>query len=307
MTTTSATLLQPPADAMTRVRLDEDVWKQRQKAHLARARTWTVPHRERASHGEKHPVLDFLFEYYSRRPSSLERWHPGMGVALQGSAARAFLILPGYARTAGDEVAADPKKLPVHRLDSVRWIASLLRACANRPPSFGCFGLHEWAMVYRAGEGGVRHGGTPLRFAPDELAAIVEQLGVRCSHFDAFRFFTPSGRPLNRLQPTRDSRLELEQRGCVHVTMDLYKWAYKLEPFTPGDLVLDTFELAVTARDLDMRASPYDLRQIGYNPVKIETAEGRAHYEREQRALASRAEPLRARLLQVCEQVLAAR
>ncbi|MGH8021925.1 MAG: 3-methyladenine DNA glycosylase, partial [Opitutaceae bacterium] len=275
----------PPAIAVLRERLEPREWTRRQQSHLARARQWTGPHRERASHGEKHPVLDFLFNYYSRRASALERWHPGIDVALAGDAVAAdgWLGSPCYVRNDAGGIIVDPQRLPRHRLDSVRGIASLLRACADRPPSFGCFGLHEWAMVYRAGNDGVRHEDTPLRFRPDELATIVEQLGVRCSHFDAFRFFTPAARPVNRLQPARDDRLALEQRGCVHVTMDLYKWAYKLEPFTPGELVLDTFELALAARDLDMRASPYDLRHLGYEPVKIETPEGRARYEQEQR------------------------
>jgi hypothetical protein len=189
------------------------------------------------------------------------------------------------------------------RLDSVRWIRELLGACAARPASFGCFGLHEWAMVYRAAE--VRHHATRLRFPSHELAQIVESLPVRCSHFDAFRFFTLAARPLNRLQPAADTRLDLEQRGCVHVTMDLYKWAYKLTPYTPSELVADCFELALAARELDMRASPYDLRALGFAPVRIETPEGRAEYEREQRVVATRAEPLRARLIAVCERVLA--
>ncbi len=296
----------PPATAVPRERLEPREWRLRQQAHLARARQWTGPHRERTARGEKHPVLDFLFSYYSRRASALERWHPGIGVALAGDAGAAGW--PGalcYVRTDAGDVIADPRRLPKSRADSVRWIASLLRACADRAPAFGCLGLHEWAMVYRPGDDGVRHEDTPLRFPPDEIAAIVEQLGVRCSHFDAFRFFTPAARPVNRLQPTRDDRLGMEQRGCVHVTMDLYKWAYKLEPFAPGDLVLDTFELAAAARDLDMRASPYDLRHLGYEPVKIETPEGRAQYEREQRMLADRAQPLRHRLLRVCEEILA--
>ncbi|BET65597.1 hypothetical protein ASA1KI_05150 [Opitutales bacterium ASA1] len=286
--------------------LEFEVWSSMRAAHLARARQWTAPHRERASRGEKHPVLDFLFGYYSRRASALERWHPGIDRALADCPeARTLLTQPGYGRRSDGAVAADPKRLAAHRRESVGWIASLLRACRDRPASFGCFGLHEWAMVYRPGDDGVRHERVPLRFPPEELAAIVEQLGVRCSHFDAFRFFTPAGRPLNRLQPSREDRLALEQRGCVHVTMDLYKWAYKLEPFTPGELLLDTFELALAARDLDMRASPYDLRSLGYEPVAIETPEGRLAYEREQRALAARAEPLRERLLGVCTRVLA--
>jgi len=289
-------------EAATRVVLAEPEWRQRQRAHFEHVRRWTGPYRARAARGEKHPVDDFLWDYYSLRPSLLERWHPGIGVALAGEGARAFLRQPGYAETPAG-VTATPAALPPARREAVRWIRDLLQACAARPAFFGCFGLHEWAMVYRAPA--VRHASTPLRFPPEDLARIVESLPVRCSHFDAFRFFTPAARPLNRLQPAGDTRLELEQRGCVHVTMDLYKWAYKLAPFTPAELVADAFALARDARVLDMRASPYDLRALGFAPVPIETPEGKSEYEREQRALAARAEPLRASLLDVCTAVLA--
>jgi hypothetical protein len=54
-----------------------------------------------------------------------------------------------------------------------------------------------------------------------------------------------------------------------------------------------------------MRASPYDLRALGYEPITIETPEGRAEYEAHQRAFAERGVPLRARLLALCERLLA--
>ena len=78
-------------------------------------------------------------------------------------------------------------------------------------------------------------------------------------------------RPLNRLQPTRETVPALEQRGCLHANMDLYKWAFKLAPLTPAELTADCFELARDIREVDMRASPYDLRSLGYGPIAIET------------------------------------
>jgi len=54
-----------------------------------------------------------------------------------------------------------------------------------------------------------------------------------------------------------------------------------------------------------MRASPDDLRALGFPPIAIETPAGRADYERHQRAFTARAEPLRARLLTLCERLLA--
>jgi hypothetical protein len=58
-------------------------------------------------------------------------------------------------------------------------------------------------------------------------------------------------------------------------------------------------------RELDMRASPYDLTSHGYSPVPIETQEGRAQYEKCQREFAERARPLRKRLIDLCESLLA--
>ena len=86
--------------------------------------------------------------------------------------------------------------------------------------------------------------------------------------------------------------------------MDLYKWAFKLAPFTPSDLVADCFELASRIRVLDMRASPYDLTALGYSPICIETPEGRAEYESLQRDFARIAAPLRRRLQALCETII---
>ena len=282
-----------------------DEWRARQHAHETRVRAWTDPHQERAARGEKHPVHDFLFTYYAFRAAWLRQWHPGPDVILAGDGAREFLRWPEYRETP-DGVKVEPAAFPAKRRESLVWLRDLLAATTSRAPAFGCFGLHEWAMVYRQTPDEIRHNAWPLRFPPDELARIVESQPVRCTHFDAFRFFTAPAKPLNRLQPTRESSLENEQRGCLHANMDLYKWAFKLAPFTPAELTADCFALARDIREMDMRASPYDLRALGFEPIAIETPEGRAEYERHQRAFASRSEPLRERLLALCERLVAA-
>lgn len=294
-----------PALSSASLLLGEPEWLARRAAHEARVRTWTDPHQERAARGEKHPVHDFLFSYYAFRPAWLRRWHPGPDTVLAGEAAREFLRWPEYRETAGG-VAVDPRAWPVHRREFVTWLRHLLAATTERPAFFGCFGLHEWAMVYRQTTDEVRHNAWPLRLAPEEIARLVEAGPVTCTHFDAFRFFTAPARPLNRLQPARATVIQLEQRGCLHANMDLYKWAFKLAPFTPAELVADCFELARDVREVDMRASPYDLQALGFAPIEIETAAGRAEYERQQRAFAERGQPLRRRLLALAERLLAA-
>jgi hypothetical protein len=279
-------------------------WRARARAHEDRVRAWTDPHQARASRGEKHPVYDFLFTYYSFRPAWLRRWHPGPGLVLAGEDARIFLEDPAYHET-DYGVALRSGALPDKRRPYAAWLRNLLAAVLDRPAHFACFGLHEWAMVYRQTPDEVRHNQYPLRFPPDALAAIVEAQPLRCTHFDAFRFFTAPARPLNRLQLARETAPDHEQPACLHANMDLYKWAFKLAPFAPSELIADCFELARDIRELDMRASPYDLAALGFAPVKIETPEGRADYERHQRAFAARAHPLRQRLLTLCDRLLA--
>ncbi|MGY1825205.1 hypothetical protein [Blastococcus sp. SYSU DS0541] len=191
-------------------------WQARTAAHELRVDRWAVPHRERRRRGETHPVLDFLFTYYSETPGRLRRWHPGPDVALAGPAPHAGRRWYG---TDGATVRLDVAAFLADRGDTVRFVRRLLVATASRPAFTGCFGLHEWAMVYR--DTGTRHP-VPLRLGQEGTDAVVEAHPVRCSHFDAFRFFTPAAVGRNRLQPTRESQPLLEQPGCLHAGMDLY-------------------------------------------------------------------------------------
>lgn len=298
------------APSLSTVVLSETEWRSRCADHELRVRAWTDPHQVRASRGEKHPVYDFLFSYYAFRPAWLRRWHPGPDVVLAGEGAREFLRWPDYReaelRDDGNAfgITLDVSALRLQRGEFVQWLRGLLSAMSERPAFFGCYGLHEWAMVYRQTLDELRHNTHPLRFPADELARIVERSAICCSHFDAFRFFTVPARSLNKLQPARDDAQRVEQRGCLHANMDLYKWAFKLAPFTPSELVADCFELARDIREIDMRASPYDLRALGFEPIAIETPEGRVEYERHQRKFTSRGEPLREKLIALCTRLL---
>lgn len=279
--------------------LDAAVWGDLEREHAARADALTAGHRARAARGEKHPVEDFLYTYYAYKPAVMRRWHPGEGVELADAAGTARAQWRGY--TTGEA----PGSL---RVDGTAWrlrhdgliesIGRILRATASRAPGFGCFGLHEWAMIYRSTDH--RHP-VPLRLGQEGTDAVVEAHDLRCTHFDAFRFFTPEAVPRNRETPTRERQSSLEQPGCLHAGMDLYKWAIKLGPLVPGDLLLDAFELARDIRTLDMRASPYDLAAWGYDPVAIETPEGKTEYVRAQRGFAARGQAVRARLIDVVD------
>jgi hypothetical protein len=250
-------------------------WLVREIAHQERADALTADHRARSQCGEKHPVWDFLFTYYSYKPAQLRRWH-SPGAAVGG-------------------VVPDAASFATEKADLAGLVERMLRRTASRPGQFGCFGLHEWAMVYQADE--LRHP-VPLRLGKAGTDAVVENHDLRCTHFDAFRFFTPEAVPRNRTALNREDQPLFEQPGCLHAGMDLYKWATKLGPLVPGELLLDAFELARDIRLLDMEAAPYDLSPWGITPVPIETAEGKAEYVRRQRVFADRGAVLRAALLE---------
>ena len=86
--------------------------------------------------------------------------------------------------------------------------------------------------------------------------------------------------------------------------MDLYKHTFRLSPLIPSDLIADCFELAWEVRVLDMRASPYDFAELGLEPVRIETTEGKQEYAAAQREFAERAAPLRERVIAECDRLL---
>jgi hypothetical protein len=98
---------------------------ERAAVHRARLAPYVEPHLARRQSGEKHPVYDFMFTYYSFSPAKLMEWQPGWPSS--GSVV---------------ELAA--------RRDLISSTLELLAATASRAASFGCFGLHEWAMVHQA-------------------------------------------------------------------------------------------------------------------------------------------------------------
>lgn len=274
-------------------------------AHEARANTWVLPHLDRRARGQHHPVWDFLFDYYWLRPTHLRRWHPGLGRVLDDAADTPHAASRDYrvvcTQGGGATVEFDAAAFVDRHGVAMEEIRELLRGVGKRDAHFDCFGLHEWAMVYRTDE--PRHD-LPLRLGRAGTDAVVESHQLKCTHYDAFRFFTPPARPLNLTVLTRERQADNDRAGCVHVAMDLYKWATKLGPAVPGELLLDTFALARQARKLDMEASPYDCRELGFGVVPIETPEGKAEYVRRQREIADAAEPLRLRLVAILDALL---
>lgn len=185
-----------------------------------------------------------------------------------------------------------------------QWYSSILKQTLKSDPILHCYGLHEWAMQYHP------EGADPppsakyqcnldLRVSRQVINETVERKGVRCTHVDALRFFAPAAGPLNYHGASleRMDQLRLEQKGCVHAHMDLLKIGLKLQGFIDSNLMVDILEIALSARKLDVEASPYDATKYGAGIIKIETNDGRKMYRDRQIVLMQRAEPVRQRLL----------
>ena len=281
--------------------LDELTWRARARAHARRVDPFIEPHLARRREGVKHPVHDFLFTYYSQRPAQLRRWHPGYGVALADA--------PEYDDLKGYRDGTIPQGHVAAHTRLVEFMRALLQATADRTAQLGWLGLHEWAMVHRADD--TRHD-WPLRLGGRGTDEVLESHRISCSHFDAFRFFTPTARPLNTLTPGSHDRAAYEQPGCLHANMDLYKHAFRLTPLICSELVADAFELAWDIRITDMRAAPYDFSGVTldptgepWTPIRIETSEGKGEYVALQRQFSERAAPIRQRLIAECERLSA--
>lgn len=286
--------------------LDEVEWRAREEAHHSRVDTYAIPYLQRRSAGKKHPVEDFLFTYYTQKPGQLRRWHPGANAVLIGESAQTRLDWKFYQSHAMSDALNEPNPLGGVCFDVAKFLESrretvdfariIVQKTAARPAQFGCFGLHEWAMVYQQEANEVRHEYLDLRLGSAATNKMVEDSKIRCTHFDAYRFYTPQASPLNEIELTRSNQRDVEQPGCLHANMDLYKWAYKLSPALPSELVMDCFELSWRIRAMDMKASPYDLAEWGYPPIRIETARGKSEYVSQQRAFSVESAVLRDRI-----------
>ena len=67
-----------------------------------------------------------------------------------------------------------------------------------------------------------RHAQLPLRLGAAATDAVVESMPLRCSHFDAFRFFTTAAAQRNCFELSRQDQVAAEQPGCIHAAMDIW-------------------------------------------------------------------------------------
>ena len=274
--------------------LPAKLWHRLRDDHREQVLPWVTPRLERRSRHESHPVDDFLFEYYPISTNKLLNWHPGFGISLAAIEIEFEEFPSGSYEFAEDKIQLRDEWLNKNQ-DSAIALIEFLTKIHDRSIRSGCFGLHEWAMVL--GTEDVRHEKWPLRLSQEEIRATIDEVGLRCTHFDAFRFFTPIAAPLNPLQLTRIDQNDVEQPGCLHANMDLYKHAQRFAPIVGSEIVRTAFALAKDIRTVDMQTAPYDLVDLGVTPIPVETQAGRDVFAELQIGFAQRAQSLRTELI----------
>src|SRR5690625_1756589 len=127
-----------PHQTQLRKILPAVIWTGMQESHQQRLKSLIEPYLEKRSRRARDPVLDFLFEYYTFRPTHLYRWSPGIGVGLECNDSNQ---LPGIRELTLHEGVAwlDRDEFPVKRARSFRWILEVLHNSTKRRPLFGCF------------------------------------------------------------------------------------------------------------------------------------------------------------------------
>ncbi len=130
-------------------------WQARAEAHLAK---------ERRSRHEPHPVHDFLFQYYMYSPGKLETWHPAPSESLEDTPDARERFRPPEYRAADGVIRRDLGALSHEGREQLSLVANVLAATQSRPANFGCYGVHEWAMVYRGHD--IRHAGVSNSTGP---------------------------------------------------------------------------------------------------------------------------------------------
>ena len=258
-----------------------------------------------------HPIYNFLHTYYRYSAEELKLYTPGVGAGVQLENAQDLALMHPTFRRVHERCVSYSLDGPLPADGRYGWIQlsrvrDILRNTEENPPSLGCFGLHEWAMLYRGNP--PHQTGLSLRVSQHTIDAVVETEGnMKCTHYDAYRFFHPDAKPLNSLpRLSREVQPQHEQPACIHASMDLFKFAYKLYPLCSAELLHATLAAALKARKIDMRASPYDVSAYEgcEEAIRVETPEGKKSYIHEQIQLMKESAPLRSQLREAYEAVL---
>lgn len=152
-----------------------EIWLEARARHQELLHPWCIARQKRASLGIPHPVYDFLFDYYSYRPAHLLRWSPGADIAIDITGGDGADLdwkdeLSPIVGEESESVAINSEGFPAHRRTYLEWAIKYLIATKNRPSVFSCFGLHEWAMLFKSKQ--TRHTNLPLRLPLWEINRV---------------------------------------------------------------------------------------------------------------------------------------
>ena len=104
---------------------------------------------------KNHPIFNFLFQYFHFNTRRLLSYSPGLGYDLSHEVDDYCLNVPELmqytCKQPDGKVLLSPAstRLEPKKKQAMITTLTLLRNCYVKPPNFGCFGLHEWAMLYR--------------------------------------------------------------------------------------------------------------------------------------------------------------
>ena len=116
-------------------------WQLAATQHEQIVASWTTDRLHRRSRGMKHPVDDFLFEYYPISVKKLATWHPKWQTQLEPTLNSEQIFNPEiYSIAETIELRSEYLEL---RLCETTAELAFLTSTLNRPARTGCFGLHE--------------------------------------------------------------------------------------------------------------------------------------------------------------------
>ena len=143
------------------------------------------------------PIYNFLISYYgfsgSKGVGRLCRYSPGPDVPFNTGELDGMNV--PYTRryltssSSHSELSYYDSSQMKNR-SGLSWNLNLLKCTRSNTPVLNCYGLHEWAMLYRPASddvGSSYQGGLPLRVDLSVVEEVVDKGGLKCTHIDAIR------------------------------------------------------------------------------------------------------------------------
>ena len=108
--------------------IEESQWRASQRQHANDLQPILKAQRGRRARAEKHPVVDFLFTYYSIRPGHRIQWSTGYGVGLENAREEFAQRRYWVSGDAGEDSRLSLSAMGKRQRREVFWIHELLKA-----------------------------------------------------------------------------------------------------------------------------------------------------------------------------------